>query len=164
MLKEIQGNIWDYLDVENGKFIAVLTNGDCIVEKQDNKTFYKAVMGAGIAKEALDKFPGLDYNLGSHLRIFGVRFVCLDQIGLIIFPTKYHWKEKSSLDLIEQSCKQLKEYMNPPWEYRQNQIKSIVIPRPGCGLGKLDWETEVKPIMEKYFGDDERVQIIFKKI
>ena len=26
----------------------------------------------------------------------------------------------------------------------------IVLPRPGCGAGELDWETQVKPLCAEY--------------
>ncbi|MBW3637701.1 MAG: macro domain-containing protein [Armatimonadetes bacterium] len=34
-------------------------------------------------------------------------------------------------------------------------IETVTLPKIGAGLGKLDWESEVKPAMQKYFADSE---------
>ncbi|PRO75936.1 hypothetical protein C6Y10_16640 [Lactiplantibacillus pentosus] len=37
--------------------------------------------------------------------------------------------------------------------YQENGIESISFPKLGAGNGGLDWEREVKPLMEKYLGE-----------
>jgi len=51
------------------------------------------------------------------------------------------WMAKSDLSLIERSAKQLCELTD------QNDWKSVVLPRPGCGAGELSWEREVRPLL-----------------
>lgn len=60
------------------------------------------------------------------------------------FPTKHDWHDRSDLDLIEQSARELAEVANlRDWQ-------TVALPRVGCGLGQRDWKTEVKPILEQY--------------
>jgi hypothetical protein len=32
-------------------------------------------------------------------------------------------------------------------------IPKVVMPRVGCGLGQLDWDNQVKPLLEMYLDD-----------
>ena len=52
---------------------------------------------------------------------------------IINFPTKYHWRDKSSIEDIDSGLVALVE------EIRIWHIQSIAIPRLGCGLGGLHW-------------------------
>ena len=70
---------------------------------------------------------------------------------LISFPVKYHWHEPASLELIEQSAALLELFA------ARQQWKRVVVPRPGCGNGGLEWK-DVKPIIESYF--DERFIVV----
>lgn len=63
------------------------------------------------------------------------------------FPTKTHWKNKSKVEYIEKGLKSLVSTL------RILNIKSVAIPKIGCGHGGLDWETDVKPLIEKYLND-----------
>lgn len=136
-MKEVNGNLWDYR--VNGYYIVVPTNG--FVKKNG-----EAVMGRGVARELaiIDrKFP---CKLGKAIKERGNRvFVWNDNI--ITFPVKHNWWEKANLELIEKSCKELKEILD-----NFEALKNIAMPRVGCGNGKLLW-VEVKPIIEYYLGD-----------
>lgn len=59
---------------------------------------------------------------------------------LILFPVKHHWRDKASLGLIEASLRALAKVEG-----------SIAIPQVGCGFGELNWESEVEPLVRKYF-------------
>jgi hypothetical protein len=59
-------------------------------------------------------------------------------------PTKRDWRDKSRLEYIETGLTKFVEI------YEQEAITSISFPRLGCGLGSLDWENEVRPLMEHY--------------
>lgn len=144
-MQEIVGNIWHFVGSLNP--ICIPTNG--IYNSQGT-----AIMGAGLAKDAADRYPELPKLLGEKLKDTGnnvYQFNILKDI-IITFPTKYHWYFKSNLILIRQSTEQLLELTdnNPDWE-------QVYLPRVGTGLGQLDWINDVKPILENL---DDRFTIV----
>lgn len=44
----------------------------------------------------------------------------------------------------------------------KNNVASISLPKVGAGLGKLDWETEVKPLIVKHLGDIDSNVFVFE--
>jgi hypothetical protein len=56
------------------------------------------------------------------------------------------WALKADLEIIDRSLGQL-NFLRDIYE-----IEEVYLPRPGCGAGGLDWETQVRPLCEK-FGD-----------
>jgi O-acetyl-ADP-ribose deacetylase (regulator of RNase III) len=60
------------------------------------------------------------------------------------FPTKKHWRSKSRVEWIEAGLKKFAD------TYVDKRITSISFPLLGCGNGQLDWESQVKPMMERY--------------
>lgn len=147
MLQERQGNIWDAHEEDDIAIIAVTTNST--VKKGYN------VMGGGIAKEAASRFPAMSNELAKLLHIYGNKPFPFYAYRLITFPTKNSVWEDSTLDLVTESS----AFIRRQWD-KVADLSSVNlhIPRPGCGLGGLDW-TDVEPIMEKYFGNDERFTI-----
>lgn len=115
----------------------VTTNG---VVKSNNEL----IMGAGIALTAKQKFSGLPKILGNLVKEHGNHVYIIPEIQIASFPTKNHWRDNSDINLIEQSCKELVE-KSKDWDL-------VVLPRPGCSLGKLEWD-QVKPILIRYFSD-----------
>ena len=57
-----------------------------------------------------------------------------------MFPVKYNWWEQASLELIKESAIALKKAA----EFED----TIILPRPGCGNGRLEWPT-VKRVLEE---------------
>lgn len=109
------------------------------------------VMGKGIAKEFKAYFPEMfavyqekcesgELTIGALLFHRGVHKSVLN------FPTKRHWRQKSRVEDIETG---LRAFVNG---YEQLSISSIAFPQLGCGNGELDWESQVKPLMERYLG------------
>lgn len=146
---EIKGNIWDY-HKQLGYAIAITTNGTI---KKDGT----AVMGAGVAKQAVEVVSDLPLILGTALKIGGnnLRYLTDD---ILSFPVKHNWWEKADIVLIERSAKQLMDFLNNCYkEVEFTHIKKVVLVRPGCGNGKLKWE-DVKLIIEPIL--DDRVLII----
>lgn len=137
-MKEQMGNIWDF----SVDAICITTNG--IVSDYTQK---KLIMGAGIAKEAKDKFLGIDSLLGKYVNEWGNRCFYIKKFKIISFPTKHHYKDDSDLNLIEKSCKELIEICD---KFKLNKVS---LPKVGCGLGNLNYELQVKPILEKYLDD-----------
>ncbi len=62
------------------------------------------------------------------------------------FPTKKHWRNRSRLEDIEASLKDLGS------KIVKHKIRSIAIPALGCGLGGLEWE-QVRPLIVKTLTD-----------
>lgn len=120
------------------------------------------VMGRGIALEASKKYPWLQAALGEAVKRNGLQVEVFTKPRLIAFPVKYQFYEHADLSLIEHSTKQLltkverlQLFSNPA----NNNIR-ILLGRPGCGNGKLDW-LQVQPIMRQYLVDNRFV--IFSK-
>lgn len=162
-MKEAYGNIWDM----KNDAICITTNGYV-------KNNGEAVMGRGIAKEAAEEYPLLPKWLGNHLRTNGNHvtigsfdYPCTTWNGsdvceqvFFIFPVKpafgprgeMGWKAKADLDLIKQSGEELMALIN---EF--SYMKTVLLPRPGCGNGGLSWK-DVKPIIEPIL--DDRVTVV----
>jgi len=124
---EVTGNLWTYpADVR-----VITTNGTI---KKDGT----CVMGRGCAAEAKQKQKGIDIALGRLIQQNGNHCFLLKKYnsegGIVSFPVKHNWYEKADIELIRQSCLELINITdNQGW-------KVIVMPRPGCGNGRLDWD------------------------
>lgn len=107
------------------------------------------VMGAGIAKEFKGRFPRMfeDYvklcKTGKFKPGELYLFVTLKRF-VLNFPTKRDWRDMSKIEDIELG---LKKFVVLNKELR---FQSCAFPKLGCGLGGLDWNTEVRPLMERY--------------
>jgi hypothetical protein len=146
MFKEVQGDLFKLADSGKFQMVVVTTN---LIWKSNGE----AVMGKGIALSAAKKFPGLPKAYGNRLRndsvsdlLYGVIHYQTEQYVVRTFPTKYHWRDSSSLSLIERHLILLKDYA----ESNAAAYPSIGTVRPGCSNGGLDWEKTVKPLCEKY--------------
>ena len=60
------------------------------------------------------------------------------------FPTKKHWRSPSRPEYIEAGLR------NFAANYHTLGVTSISFPLLGCGNGELDWESQVRPMMEGY--------------
>jgi len=133
---EVEGNIWDY----KSTVICVTTNA---VVKRNGAL----VMGRGVAKQCLDRNPGIDFVFGKAVSQNGSIMQILTELDqpslrlLALFPVKQHWRQSAKLGIIERSATELGNLA----EKTPNSI--FVLPRPGCGNGNLSWR-EVKPIIE----------------
>lgn len=136
---------------ETGEYdgLCILTNG---IVKKDGC----AVMGAGQAKTALESFNGIDKRLGKKISATGNHVYKLGRTGngvVFSYPTKEHYDNDADMDLVIQSAKELLLLVN------ENNLQNVLLPRPGCGLGKLNW-TDVKKELAKIL--DERFIIVNK--
>ncbi len=113
------------------------------------------IMGKGLAKQFKDKFPNYfnwyqakcanreirpGYPEVYGMAKYGLMEDSLETLYIVSFPTKDHWSEKSNLKDIEEALIRLCH------KVKERNIKSIALPRLGCGLGGLDWNV-VKPVM-----------------
>ena len=44
----------------------------------------------------------------------------------------------------------------------KHEISSVALPKIGAGLGKLDWETEVKPLMQTHFAAGDTMFCVYE--
>lgn len=116
-----------------------------ITTNSQKKVGGRLVMGAGIAKEANERFPGLDLLLASRIPNLGV-------YGLLVsenwperkfgaFQTKIAYKDESPLWLIHYSALMLDKFI------RDNPVMNVHLNFPGVGLGRLDKE-HVLPLID----------------
>jgi len=124
-LREMAGNLWHFH--EQDAWIAVATNGTV-------NGIGQAVMGAGQAKDASNRFPNLPRILGDRLRQFGNQPAAFPHIRLITWPTKRDWRSGADLTLIINGVSHIRHFLD------QFGISRLYCPRPGCGLGQLQWE------------------------
>jgi hypothetical protein len=134
---EIVGDLWDLHD--QGFCIGVPTNGDC---RHDGR----AVMGAGVALAAANRFPNLPILLGTKLRTSGNHAYYWQKFRLVTLPTKEAWTRPSTLGLIERTAR---EAIHLADHYRPT---TIYCPRLGCGLGGLVWK-DVFPVLVDLWDD-----------
>jgi hypothetical protein len=102
-------------------------------------------MGAGLARQAQERFPNLPAELGNLLMRNGNETYLFHHEGIITFPTKNNWHQDSDLSLIDKSAEKLAWFI----EQGKNNNKKIFIPRVGCGLGNLQW-TDVKEVLDHH--------------
>lgn len=78
-----------------------------------------------------------------------------NRLGVIYIanqPDMYH----ATLPYLNKGLKNLATYC------LKNKIQSVSIPKIGAGLGKLNWETEVKPLMFQHLQDGDTIFYVFE--
>ena len=75
---------------------------------------------------------------------------------ILCFATKEDWWNSSKLEWIERGLKIFVQ------TYKTFGITSIAWPKLGCTNGKLDWETQVKPLMIQYLDDIDIINEIYE--
>lgn len=155
MFQERFGNMWDFYRQYDA--ICILTNMQ--VDRHGNN-----VMGRGSAYEARRRYPFLPLLIGHEIRRArqakepvpaGRIWMSFDSdpaVVFVAFMTKDDWREKSDLKLIERAAHELMETIE------EEGWSSVLLPRPGCGAGQLDWKSQVKPILIPIL--DERVTVV----
>lgn len=108
------------------------------------------VMGKGVALEFKNRYPALfqDYKIRCDRGEVKAGAPYLwedDQIQVLNFPTKRHWRDNSLLQDIEDGLKYLAH------NYDKFSIQSIAMPALGCGNGGLNWD-DVKSLIDRYLG------------
>lgn len=167
-MKEVVGDLF----AQSCDAICITTNHQC-------KGNGQAVMGAGVAKSAAQLYPLLPLILGQFLSETGDAFCLMtgknkdgadeirwqDSSGFFLFtaapyaivslPTKKHWRDPSDLNLIELSVKRLVQLSD------ERSWTKVYLTRPGCGNGGLEWEKQVRPLIEPLL--DNRFYVITPK-
>ena len=102
----------------------------------------RLVMGAGVALQARERFPGIDKRLGDKITSHDGenKVFYLEDIHVFTFPTKLDWDKPATKWLIDRSAHELRTLaVNHP-------DLTFYLPRPGCGLGRLDYR-DVRPLL-----------------
>ncbi len=107
------------------------------------------VMGRGIALEFKKLYPEMyrEYRTLCEQRQFEIGMLWLYKSPnkwVLNFPTKKHWRYPSRVNYIELG---LEKFVKT---YAKFGIHSVAFPALGCGNGQLDFETQVRPLLEKY--------------
>jgi len=113
------------------------------------------VAGAGLALQFRKRYPRwyreyCERCFSREIKIGKVDYISLlkpsfeeGPLGVINFPTKEHWRDYSLIVHIEEGLQSLVRLAN------LRDIKSIALPRLGCGLGRLSW-SDVKPLYDMH--------------
>lgn len=108
-------------------------------------------MGKGLALAFKNKYPGLEqlYQHACRNYVFSTKGLCCVGVGegkrVLLFPTKYHWRNPSRLPIVDTSLRKLAE------QYEALKITSLAIPMVGCGkeTGRLNW-VDVYPLIVEW--------------
>lgn len=160
-MKERKADLFETIYEDDVDAICITTNGMYLKDG-------RAAMGGGCAGVCAKLWPESAFRLGKCLKNFltNVPFVigALDADGLYIEPSLKIIKEKkfktlifsyptidnlmdgAKLNLIENSAKELKVLVD------RFGLKGVVCPRPGVGIGGLNWG-DVKTVIEPYMDD-----------
>lgn len=96
------------------------------------------------------RFPGLPEYAAQRVALNGNVVQSIVAHKLILFPVKHHWQQPADLQLIRRSAETLAELCE------EHDLGTVVLPRPGCGNGRLTWDT-VKSWIEPVLPDNVHV-------
>ena len=117
-----------------------------------NTVNIEGVMGKGVAKQFKTIYPEM---FGEYQRLCEREQFTIGQLWLyktsnkwvLNFPTKTTWRKPSKVEYVERGLK------NFAGKFADLGITSVSFPLLGCGNGELDWERQVKPLMEEYLSE-----------
>lgn len=128
-MREVKADLWEL----PGDARVITTNGTITTGR-------RGVMGRGCALQAKLRYLGLAQTLGRYLMAHGNHVgVLLERseevsMPLVVFPVKPQWHDKAEYPLIWRSCEELVALTDARgWQ-------TVLLPRPGCGNGRLPWE------------------------
>jgi len=109
------------------------------------------VMGKGIAKEFKAIYPDMFHEYqalceSGELRPGRLMLHRTPHKWILNFPTKRHWRQKSKVEDIEAGLRTFED------QWTMLGAFSYAFPQLGCGNGELNWEADVRPVMERYLG------------
>ncbi len=139
-MRERVGDIWKLIGIADAL---------CVTTNAVIKSNGALVMETGIAKEAVEKFPRIQFTFGNLVQSVGnipVVGAVKEGTRIVSFPTKTHYQDPSDMFLIKKSAENLDEMANRfNWKY-------IALPRLECGCGGLDWN-DVKKVLTLILDD-----------
>ena len=107
------------------------------------------VMGKGIALRFKQIYPEMfqryrEHCENRHLTIGRLYLYKTPHKWILNFPTKEHWRSPSRVEYIEAGLKKFRS------TFAEIGVTSVAFPMLGCGNGELDFETQVKPLMDQF--------------
>lgn len=104
-------------------------------------------MGAGLAKQFAQRFPGLEaaYRKANAQNVFQRKGIFVYDVPeseqkVLCLATKRHFAQQSRLEWVNHGLEVVAR------DFALYGITSLAVPALGCGLGKLKWD-EVKPLI-----------------
>lgn len=122
-MQTVSDNIWD---LHAAGYAVVIPTNTCF------RGTGTAVMDAGLAKQAADRFPALPATYGKWLRGPHPEVPFAAPNRLFCLPTKRDWREVAQMDLIESGM---------DWLCQHYGEERVALPLLGAGLGQLDPDT-----------------------
>lgn len=146
-MKIEHGDLWE--KNTRGHWVCIPTNG--VVSFTG-----KLVMGGGVALEARRRYLGVALYWGDLVKEVGNFPYIYEKGRLISFPTKHDYAFPSTLELIETSAMGLVGVRERIIKDKlvDNLDVTIYLPKVGCGLGGLDWDTQVCPLLQRLLDDN----------
>ncbi len=107
------------------------------------------IMGKGLAKEFREIYPEM-------FDAYAARCAAGDLVpgslhlwrtshrNVLNLPTKRHWRNPSRLEDIDAALRTFAA------EWHRHALTNVAFPQLGCGNGGLDWESQVRPLMERW--------------
>lgn len=144
----LKGNIWDYTDEKN--IIVIPIN-------KEIGSNGMLVMGKGVALDCKNRYPESPKILAQLINNKPEQATYyIEELNILGFATKHSWRDrKSDLLLIERGLMEMLELAKTTiWS------NFTILPKLGCGLGGLDWGSEVEPLMAHYLTDPKYVVLI----
>lgn len=160
-MKERKADLFETIYEDGVDAICITTNGMYLADG-------RAAMGGGCAGVCAKRWPETSMRLGKCLKnlMENVPYVigALDADGeylepnlkmirehkfktlIFSFPTIDNLMDGAKLGLIKKSAKELKVLVD------RFGLRSIMVPRPGVGIGGLSWG-DVKPQLEEFMDD-----------
>ncbi len=132
----------------------VYTNGDLFESPAKvlvNTVNTRGVMGKGIALRFKQIYPEMFSQYRDHcehqrLTIGKLLLYKTPHKWILNFPTKEHWRHPSRPEYIEAGLRKFKA------SCARIGAASYAFPMLGCGNGELNFEKQVRPLMERYLG------------
>lgn len=162
-MKELKDDLFETIYEDGVEAICITTNAHYTMQGI-------AAMGGGCAGVCAKRWPETAQRLGKMLKTFGtnIPFVigALDEKGNFLEPTRDMIRDKTfkclifsfptinnlmdgaNIQLIKQSATIIKDYAD------KFGLKGIMVPRPGVGIGGLQWadvKTAIEPILDDRF-------------
>ena len=109
------------------------------------------VMGKGLAKTYKAIYPEMFAEYASlcekgEMAVGRLLLYRTPHKWVLNFPTKRHWRQASRLEDIAAGLETFRQ------TYAEQGVTSVAFPQLGCGNGGLDWEAQVRPVMEHKLG------------